>query len=839
MKFETLSGQKRSRRNRVTLQSPAVVETLEVRSLLTTISLTGPSTGAPPVINDATPTITWAPITKPGSLTTSYDLWITDAEQRVPELIQRGISSTSFTPASDLNLGLTRVWVRANYADATSSAWSPPTLFAIQVPPTVIGPVNSLSTLPSKINETRPSIEWTSAPGAVRYELTLEDLTTQTSKKISLKVTPPLDVEPAVVPNADAVFDIEGEIDRQTISSWKLPNDLPMGHYRVFVRSMDDGGKYSPWSAAHNFEIAPQVNILRPGAPAFQATQSIEVTVNGSPTSGTYTIALTTSGLSGRTSRTSPLPYNATWSQVQAAVRNLPGFGATTVTTSGASPNLTHVLTLPLSVGAVNASVSHTFVTGTATLRSISAKRLLLEWAPVPGATHYEVQVNKVGAAGQLTGVYYSPNLTTTSYQLPGVLPDGNYVFWVRARRLHQVTEIKLSGTPTSGSYRIELTTSGKDGTTQQTALIPYNATAAEIKAAVVALTGFTNADVISQGKTPDLRYMLQIPQTSGVVRVRVIGSVSPGTLTQTTNTRPVVTGLWSARSDFSTIKDPVITGPVGVISGTTGQRLVTDVRPTIEWTAIDRAARYEIWIDISVGAKPYLITTSSTNSYKFEQDIQPGKYEVWVRAVSPTGVLTGWGRAYAFEATGGAPVITSPLANAAVSPIPNIAWTAVAEASSYEIWVSWVGEDFTYIVESGITTTNYAPVNPLPTGSYRVWVRAIKADSTALPWSQATAFSVASIEAEQSIGDIPVLLASLLATDGELPGSAAAETPSKQPSDFEVLDAPGDQESAAEEFIALLTVPAATVTMTVETEGLIQQLAEHCAAEEWWMPRS
>ncbi|MCA9012100.1 MAG: hypothetical protein KDB01_20250, partial [Planctomycetaceae bacterium] len=169
MKFETFKSKQRSRRNAANLESPAVIEELEVRSLLTVVHLAGPMEGPPPVINDATPTLTW----NPDINAVSYDLWITDAEQRTREFYKTGITDTSFTPADDLNLGLTRVWVRSNYASGPASEWSPPTTFVINVKPTVTSPGNSLSSSPAKLTITKPTIEWTSPPGAVRFEIYL------------------------------------------------------------------------------------------------------------------------------------------------------------------------------------------------------------------------------------------------------------------------------------------------------------------------------------------------------------------------------------------------------------------------------------------------------------------------------------------------------------------------------------------------------------------------------------------------------------------------------------------------------------------------------------------
>lgn len=835
MKFVTFNSKQRSRRITANLESPAVIEELEVRSLLTVVHLAGPVDGPPPVINDATPTLTW----NPDINAVSYDLWITDAEQRTRELYKTGITEASFTPTDDLNLGLTRVWVRSNYASGPASDWSPPTTFVINVKPTITGPGTPVGSAPSKLTMTKPAIEWTSPPGAVRFEIYLENLTTRTVERISLKVIPELDNNPVLDVDTTYPIDIDGEIQRPEGSSYsyELTDDLLMGSYQVFVRSIDDRGKFSDWSDASRFEVTPQVEIIRPAAPTFQTSQAVEISLSGTPTSGSYSIVLTTTGAGGRTFRTT-LPYNAKTAQVEEAIRQFSGFETAKVSTSGASPNVAHLVSLPASVGNVTASVTNTFTTGTATIRNVAAKTVLLEWKPVAGATQYIVRVDKIGDSGSTTRIYSAFNLTTTSWQIPNLLADGDYVFRVQAIRRHQVTEIKLTGTPTSGTYRIVLTTTGEGGKTQQTAPLSYNATAAQIKAAVVSLDGFKNADVISVGTAPNVRHLLQIPQTSGVVAVEVIGSVSPGTLTYVTHQRPEVESLLSS-STFSTIgqDDPAITAPVGVATNSSGRPLVTEIRPTIVWTKIDNAARYEIWIDASYGKTPYLTARSSTNSYKLEQDIKAGNYTVWVRAASTTGVLTAWSEAYTFEATGGAPVITAPVANASVSPIPSITWTVVPDAASYEIWFSWVGVDADYIVADKIASTSYTPTGPLPTGTYRVWVRAIKADGSALRWSAPLSFSVAANDIEQSGDGVPELLASLLPATTSDTQADTAGAMTMQSFEQEMQDAPNDGQHVRPESSASFSVRA-TPTMTPETEELIQHLAERCKTAEWWMPQ-
>lgn len=66
------------------------------------------------------------------------------------------------------------------------------------------------------------------------------------------------------------------------------------------------------------------------------------ITINGSPDGGFYWLKFTDKD--GVTHTTTALPYNATASQVQTALRLLPGLGSVTVSSTGTTPNFTHTV---------------------------------------------------------------------------------------------------------------------------------------------------------------------------------------------------------------------------------------------------------------------------------------------------------------------------------------------------------------------------------------------------------------------------------------------------------------------------------------------------------------
>ena len=724
MKFETMTGHQRSRRSKGNLQAPAVVESLEVRSLMTVLSPTG-------TVHDATPTIEW----KAEANAVSYDLYVADREQLTVQFVKNGIAATNYTHPVPLNLGKTRAWVRPNFAGGVTGDWSTPTDFIIEVKPTVTGPFNALlPSTPQKLNETKPTITWDTPNGASRFEIFFSDQTNLTSKVYTV-----VNRTPVLNDDGFAFFDENHQIVREEKRSFELPDELEMGRYRIFMRSRDDGGRWSDWSAPLNFEVAPQVTIKRPTGPTFQ---------------------------------------------------NPP----------------------------------------------------LLEWQAVPGATSYDVFVAR--ASKPQEPVIFLPVKSATSYQVPKSLANGDYIFTVRARRQHQVTTINLAGTPTSGSYRISLTTSGKDGTALTTGTISFAATAANIQAAVTALKGYENATVISVDETSNQKFLLEIPQTNGRVEVNVIGSISPGTLSSSTKYMDDVSGIRSASVRFSAFNDkttvtaPGITGPVGITNIVAGQRLVTDSRPVITWTAIDKAARYDVWVHRANTNPTYLVTTAAANSYLFDQDIKPGNYTVWIRAISTTGKMTDWSSPYSFTATGGVPVITSPAAGDNVIPIPDITWTPVVGAKSYSIQIAWLGEDFTYIQTVGITLPTFAPTDPLPTGSYRVWVQAVTEDGTTLPWSAPVDFSVALNENELPSGEIPELLAVLLPTTGDAQADVVAESQAQARFDAANHDSAPDIDAVPVESVAMLPVETLSLPSEPFIEEILEQLAGETGAAEWWMLR-
>jgi hypothetical protein len=300
----------------------------------------------------------------------------------------------------------------------------------------------------------------------------------------------------------------------------------------------------------------------------------------------------------------------------------------------------------------------------------------------------------------------------------------------------------------------------------------------------------------------------------------------------------PSVYGVWSSTTSFSTLVGPTITAPVA------DQGFVTAALPTVEWTPIHGAARYEILVHKFNSRPPFLEATSISTSYTFAQTLPQGQYTIWVRAVDTRGDFSPWSAPYAITATGGRPVVTSP-AESEVVDFPVFTWVAVDGAASYEIWVAHLGVDFTFINVDGITGTSYTPIDPqapnaqpLDNGDYRIWVRAIFADGTEGPWSSPVTFvGGVVVDAEETQDPVEILASVEVGlTAAELPpvaGWVPEDLPSQQPAvEFGDTPAAGPESEAVTDPAVMIIENAAA---NVLPSDVLARIAQECVDTEWW----
>lgn len=175
--------------------------------------------------NTATPTVSWNPILG----AESYKVWISNLSTgQSPVIFEENITQTSFTPASDLPVGLYRAWVQV-WSGAASGGWSLPFDFHVSPAPVITQGMNSTF-------DRTPTFAWNAVSGATSYEFQLKNR------------------------NTGAM------VIAQTVAGTSLTpgSNLPDGPYRWFVRGRSDQNVYSLWTTATDIYVGGRTDVLMP-----------------------------------------------------------------------------------------------------------------------------------------------------------------------------------------------------------------------------------------------------------------------------------------------------------------------------------------------------------------------------------------------------------------------------------------------------------------------------------------------------------------------------------------------------------------------------------------------
>jgi RHS repeat-associated protein len=326
------------------------------------------------------PVVEWTPVF--GAV--SYDVWINNETVGTFPVEVFTVTTTSFTPSMDLGIGSFAVWVRSTNQAGEKSVWSPRRNFRITTQ-VQLQPMTRLQLT------AKPTVAWTPLPGAAKYDLWIDDLTT-----------------------GQVQFVRDQTI---TATSWTSATDLPLGAYRAWVRGIDAGGKPASWSHAVDFQVSPPV--VPTAMAAMQPTS--RPTIQWSPLAGATKYDL--------------------WIDNQTTGQSQYFRDQNITVTSWTSP-----VDMPIGVyrfwirgidstgGAARWSAFREFTVATppqltAPLNPTFNRQPTFTWNSVTGATKYEVQVRNL-ATGT---IIHQSEITSTNWTPSANLPDGPYRWWAIA----------------------------------------------------------------------------------------------------------------------------------------------------------------------------------------------------------------------------------------------------------------------------------------------------------------------------------------------------------------------------------------------------------------------
>ena len=246
----------------------------------------------------------------------------------------------------------------------------------------------------------------------------------------------------------------------------------------------------------------------------------------------------------------------------------------------------------------------------------------LISWSPLTGAANYDLWINNT-STGQ-SQVIRQQSLTTNSYQVPASLGLGTHTFWVRGIDADGVAgDWSVSRQFMSAARVTPTTPNGPTFSTQPT--LQWQAVSGANRYEVSVVNRPTNAVVLSQSGITGTNWTPVSSLPNGNYRWWVRAS----------STVYGIVGGWSIHTDFNTGGKPTVLTP----AGTTNDRT-----PTISWTAVQGAARYELWVSrIDGGGVIINLTNLTANSYTPTTSLVPRAYRIWVRAVSTTGTMSDW----------------------------------------------------------------------------------------------------------------------------------------------------------------------------------------------------
>ena len=205
----------------------------------------------------------------------------------------------------------------------------------------------------------------------------------------------------------------------------------------------------------------------------------------------------------------------------------------------------------------------------------------------------------------------------------------------------------------------------------------------------------------------------------------------------------------WSAGYSFTVDVlppgTPKILGPTGPIVNLT----ITTSNPTFRWTAVDRAVKYDLWVNNVTTGQFQIIREKNITGTKYVAlaNLPQGNYRAWVRGINSANEVGEWSTVYVFtldEPIPSIPVITAPVPNPAGSvenPNPTFLWTADFDAPFYEFRLDNITLNKTSVIRvTNIQAKSYTIPNNqrLAEHTYQALVRGVNNSGETSNWSVA-----------------------------------------------------------------------------------------------------
>ncbi|MEJ7593453.1 MAG: right-handed parallel beta-helix repeat-containing protein [Planctomycetaceae bacterium] len=330
------------------------------------------------------PTLQWSPVA--GAV--SYNIHVNNQSTGVAPYYTSTATGTSHTVNADFGIGEYRVWIQPVFATGAGN-WSAPREIYI---------LTSAEWQPmARVRlVSRPTFSWKTLPGAVKYELWIDNFSTGQQQIVRQDVTG---------------------------TSYTPAANLPMGLYRAWVRGIDAAGIHAAWSVLQEALVVPSLTPIGPLSGTFDRTP----TFSWNPVTGAASYELYV-----RSQTTGAMVVNG---------QSVTATNFTPASNLIDGPYRWWTLALsPASIGPIKSGGSTTtdiYVGGRPTIiapvagSSTSDRTPTFSWRAVDEAASYQLTVNRIDIAQ--AGIISQTGITTASYTPATNLPAGTFRAWVRA----------------------------------------------------------------------------------------------------------------------------------------------------------------------------------------------------------------------------------------------------------------------------------------------------------------------------------------------------------------------------------------------------------------------
>ena len=168
-------------------------------------------------------------------------------------------------------------------------------------------------------------------------------------------------------------------------------------------------------------------------------------------------------------------------------------------------------------------------------------------------------------------------------------------------------------------------------------------------------------------------------------------------------------------------------------------------LRPTISWTPLTSAARYDVTVLQIAGNKGEVYRNKNVpgTSITIPTDLALGAHRVWVRSINSAGVAGPWSQPLSFNVA--TQVNALAVQGVSMNARPTLDWADVPNATSYDMRLINVESGTVLANVSNLTSSQYSGLATLPPGRYRYFVRGNTASATG-QWSDGYDYTILSI---------------------------------------------------------------------------------------------